>query len=99
MYSRCKHLPMEIKNFFIEYYNNNEIELAEIKPCCQTDNLYYYDVYVKNAYQFTITPSTDKSDNLSWKIALKNSDKNVEPVLVEMIGEQIEKHFFDTSHF
>ncbi len=88
---------MDIKNFFIEFRYRNKTELAEIRPCCQEDNVFYYDVFRNNQYQFTITPATNVEETLSWKIALKNADKQVEHELVDIIGEQIEKHYFNTA--
>lgn len=83
---------MEPKTFFIEYLYKDKIELAEIKSCCGDDNAYYYDVMMKNQYQFTVTPNFDEEQGLVWKISLKNADKQVEPELIEIIGQEIEKH-------
>lgn len=77
--------------FFIEFSYNNKAELAEVKPCCQQDNVYYYDISIQNKYQFTITPGTNGKSSL-WKISLKNADKQVDDELIEIIGEEIEKH-------
>lgn len=83
---------MEIQPFFIEFYHNNAAELAEIKPCCQQTNIYYYDVSMRNKYQFTITPTSDEHKGMAWKISFKNADKHVDPELIEAIGGEIEKH-------
>jgi hypothetical protein len=83
--------------FFIEYLNNDNLEIAEIKPCCQEDNVYYYDIYIRNQYQFTVTPYLDKETGMTWKIALKNADKNIETGLLEVIGEEIEKHLLSAQ--
>jgi hypothetical protein len=88
---------MDLHNFFVEFEYQNEFQLAEVKPCCQENNVYYYDVYIQNKYQFTITPSNSNDDDFLWKIALKNADKHVDPEFVELLGQQIEKHFFDTT--
>lgn len=85
---------MEAKSFFIEYMYNDKLELAEVKPCCGDDNAYYYDVMIKNQYQFTVTPNFDEEKGLVWKISLKNADKQVDPALIEIIGEEIEKQLF-----
>jgi hypothetical protein len=77
--------------FFIEFSYNNKSELAEVKPCCQQDNMYYYDISIQNKYQFTITPGTN-GKGLSWRISLKNADKQVDEELIKIIGEEIEKH-------
>jgi hypothetical protein len=88
---------MDIKSFFVEFRYHNNNELAEIRPCCQENNVFYYDVYRNNQFQFTITPATDDAASLTWKIALKNADKHVDTELVELLGEQIEKHYFNTA--
>ncbi len=78
--------------FFIEFSYKNKPELAEVKPCCQQDNVYYYDISIQNKYQFTITPGTN-GKGTSWRISLKNADKQVDEELIEIIGEEIEKHW------
>lgn len=78
--------------FFIEYFFNNKSELAEVKPCCDEKNIRYYDIAIGNEYQFTITPVADKDLGMVWKVSLKNADKHVDPALVELIGQAIEKH-------
>ncbi len=82
---------MNKKPFFIEYRYKDKSQLAEVKPCCQENNLFYYDVSIKNQYQFTITPSTDEERGVDWKISFKNADKQVDPELIKIIGEEIEK--------
>lgn len=88
---------MQLSNFFVEYEYQGQFEIAEIRPCCQQDNIYYYDVYIDNKYAFTITPASDEDQTLSWKIALKNADNHVDLKLVDILGEQIEKHFFNST--
>ena len=83
---------MESNTFFIEYIHKNKPELAEVKPCCQTDNVYYYDISIHNQYQFTITPSFDDENGMTRKVSLKNADKKVDVELVDIIGREIEKH-------
>lgn len=87
---------MDKNPFFIEYNYNNQTELAEVKPCCQENNLFYYDVSVKNKYQFTVTPSHDEEKGIAWKISFKNADKQVDTKLIEIIGEEIEKHLLQS---
>jgi hypothetical protein len=82
---------METEPFFIEYLHKDNSEIAEIKPCCQEDNIFYYDVYIRNEYQFTVTPSVDEERGMIWKISLKNADKNIETGLIDTIGQEIEK--------
>jgi hypothetical protein len=83
---------METQPFFIEYLHNNNSEIAEVKPCCQEDNIYYYDVFMRNEYQFTVTPALDEEKGMVWKISLKNADKNIEKGVIDAIGLEIEKH-------
>lgn len=83
---------METASFFIEYLYKDNSEIAEVKPCCQEDNVLYYDVYIRNEYQFTVTPSADEERGMSWKISLKNADKNIEKEVIDNIGLEIEKH-------
>jgi hypothetical protein len=77
--------------FFIEFSYNNKPELAEVKPCCEKDNVYYYDISFQNKYQFTITPASNGKMQ-GWKVSLKNADKQVDDGMVEIIGEEIDKH-------
>jgi hypothetical protein len=84
---------MDTKPFFIEYTYKNQLELAEVKPCCQENNVFYYDISIQNQYQFTVTPWGDDKRGLYWRISLKNADKHVDEELIDLIGEQIEKHY------
>jgi hypothetical protein len=79
-------------SFFIEYLYDDKSELAEVMPCCGDDNVYYYDIKIKNQYQFTITPTFEDGKGMGWKVSLKNADKHVEQELIDIIGEEIEKH-------
>lgn len=85
---------METTPFFIEFFYDNKTELAEVKPCCLEESVYYYDISFRNQYQFTVTPTIDEEKGLSWKVSLINADKQVEPELIEIIGNEIEKHFY-----
>ena len=85
---------METQPFFVEYLYKNDTEIAEIKPCCQEDNVLYYDLYIRTDYQFTVTPSSDEERGMAWKISLKNADKKIEKDLVDTISYEIEKHLF-----
>lgn len=76
--------------FFIEFYYKNMHMLTEVKPCCQQDNVFYYDIAMKNRYQFTVTP-TYNNKGITWKVSLKNADKQVDPALIDIIGNEIEK--------
>ena len=90
-------MPMETKTFFIEYTYKKKTELAEVKPCCQEESTIYYDISIKNQYQFTVTPVADEEKGLVWKVSLKNADKQVDAGLIDIIGEEIEKYLFSNS--
>ena len=83
---------MRTEPFFIEYLHKENSEIAEVKPCCQEDNVFYYDIYIRNEYQFTVTPSFDEEKGMAWKISLKNADKNIDKELIDIIGREIDKH-------
>ena len=82
---------MEIQPFFIEYFYKDSPEIAEVKPCCQEDNIFYYDIYLRNEFQFTVTPWFDDEKGMIWKVSLKNADKNIDQETIEAIGQEIEK--------
>lgn len=84
---------MDIEPFFIEFSYRNKTQLAEVKPCCQEDNVYYYDIAIRNQYQFTITPGSNNEEEYRWRIALKNADKHVDEELVTIIGQEIDKYY------
>lgn len=81
---------METASFFIEFFYKNKLLLTEVKPCCQQDNVFYYDIAMKNQYQFTVTPAYEDK-GVTWKVSLKNADKQVDPALIDIIGNEIEK--------
>lgn len=83
---------MNPQPFFIEFLYKDNSEIAEVKPCCQEDNVFYYDIYIRNQYQFTVTPSVDEERGMSWRISLKNADKNIDKGVIDAIGLEIEKH-------
>jgi hypothetical protein len=83
---------MDLEPFFIEFEYDQRPIIAEVKPCCQQDNVIFYDISINNSYQFTITPNTNRYEDHSWRIALVNADKQVDPELIEIMGHHIEKH-------
>ncbi len=83
---------MDTTSFFIEFIYNSKSVLTEVKPCCQK-NIFYYDIAMKNRYQFTVTPIV-KDQGITWKVLFKNADKQVDPALIDIIGNEIEKHIF-----
>lgn len=88
---------MEMKSFFIEYRYKSKTEFAEVKTCCQEENTIYYDISIQNQYQFTVTPVANEKNGLVWKISLKNADRQVDPQLIKIIGNEIEKYIFSNS--
>lgn len=82
---------MEANSFFIEFFYKNKLVLTEVKPCCEQEKVFYYDIAIKNQYQFTVTP-TYENKGITWKVSLKNADKQVDPALIDIIGSEIEKH-------
>ena len=82
---------MNTSSFFIEFFYKNKLLLTEVKPCGQQDNVFYYDIARRNQYQFTVTPSYEEK-GITWKVSLKNADKQVDPALIDIIGIEIEKH-------
>lgn len=83
---------MNTNPFFIEFWYKDKHKLAEVKPCCEANNVYYYDIMINDQYQFTITPATNSDKGFSWRISLKNADKHVDEGLIKIIGDQIERH-------
>ncbi len=87
---------MDKTSFFIEFIYNDEAVLTEVKACCQENNIFYYDIAIRNQYQFTVTP-TLKDEGITWKVSFKNSDKQVDPALIDIIGTEIEKHLLQLN--
>ncbi|WP_207492299.1 hypothetical protein [Aridibaculum aurantiacum] len=85
---------MDLQPFFVELLYDNQHLIAEIKPCCQENNVIYYDISINNRYEFTITPNAGDY-GFGWRIALVNADKKVDPELADLLGEQIEKHILE----
>jgi hypothetical protein len=84
---------MDTNPFLIEFKYKGQTLFAEVKPCCQEDNIFYYDIIMENQYQFTITPAAKKEKSLLWKISLKNADNHVDEELIRIIGVEIEKQY------
>ncbi|WP_018613894.1 hypothetical protein [Segetibacter koreensis] len=87
---------MEKSSFFTEFFYKDKLILAEVKPCCQENNAFYYDIAIKNQYQFTISP-TFKDEGITWKVSFKNADKQVDAALIDIIGNEIEKHILQLN--
>ncbi len=83
-------------SFFIEFFYNEKPVLTEVKPCCKENNVFYYDIVIKNQYQFTITP-TSEDKGITWKVLFKNADKQVDLELIDIIGNEIENHLLQLN--
>ena len=79
---------MDLTPFDIKYAFKDELFYMQVVPCCKEENVIFYDLWVNDEFDFTITKTADE-----WKIALVNADKLVEPEMVKIIGEQIDKHY------
>jgi hypothetical protein len=84
---------VDLSPFFIEVYYLGKPLTVEIKPCCRENEIMYYDVFLKNSFEFTITP--DISEDNIWRVSLMNADKELDPELVRLIGEKLDLHFFN----
>lgn len=88
---------MDLTPFFIEFNYKHTPAIAEVRPCCRKDDVFYYDIYMNNIFEFSVSPAADVNNVLTWKIALKNADKQVDPELVRLSGEQIEKYYLNAE--
>jgi len=84
---------MDLSPFQIEFTHRKQLQSYEVRPCCKEDDVIYYDVWVDNLYQFTITPGLNNDDKPGWRLALKNADKPVGNDLIQTIGVEIESHY------
>ena len=87
---------MAATSCFIELLYNGNLVLAEVKLCCEEKNVFYYDIVIKNQYQFTVTPTFDDK-GITWKVSFKNADKQVDPVLIDIIGNEIENQILQLN--
>lgn len=87
---------MVTTSFFIEFLYNDELVLAEVKPCCEENSVFYYDIVIKNQYQFTVTP-TFEDKGIIWKVSFKNADKQVDAALIDIIGNEIESQLLQLN--
>lgn len=87
---------METSSFFIEFLFKDKLVLAEVRPCCNENNIFYYDIAIQNQYQFTVSP-TFENEGINWKVSFKNADKHVDQALIDLIGQQIEQHIFQLN--
>lgn len=85
----------ELAPFKVELIEHQQRLVAEIKPCCKEDNVFYYDVWMDDEFQFSLTTNNDAiyPNHGEWKVAMRNADKNVDPKLVQTLGSAIDHHF------
>ena len=81
---------MDIKPYQIVYRDGHALNAAEIRPCCNEDNVVDYAVYIQNKLAFNITKSADGRGR--WVVSLKNADKYVDDNVVQSIGSAIDVH-------
>jgi hypothetical protein len=81
---------MDITPYKIIYWDGNILSPAEVRPCCREDNVVDYAIYTDNLLLFTITKSNE--DDGKWVISLKNADKNIDDVVIQSIGSEIDRH-------
>lgn len=79
---------MEITPFNIYYTEDNEMNIVEVRPCCNEDNVVDYAIWQEGKLAFTITKDKQES---RWVVALKNADDDIDDELVQLIGVEIEK--------
>ena len=84
---------MDLSPFEVQFKHGNMVQLAEVRPCCREDDVIYYDIWMDNLYQYTITPGLIDEEKPGWRIALKNADKDVNQELIQTIGVEIESHY------
>lgn len=84
---------MDLSSFLLEFEHRKQMLFVEVRPCCKEDDVIYYDIWINNLYQYTITPGLINEDKPGWRIALKNADKAVDPDLIQTIGVEIESHY------
>lgn len=87
---------MAATSFFIEFLYNDHVVLTEVKRCWEDNNLFYYDIVIKNQYQFTVMPSFEDR-GIIWKVSFKNADKQVDPELIDIIGNEIENQILQLN--
>lgn len=79
---------MDTTPFRVYYVQNDALFSAEIRPCCNEDNIVDYAVWNDGQLDFTITRPVQGG---KWVVALKNADDDIDDERVQLIGAQIEK--------
>ena len=81
---------MDLTPFTIHYWYLNQWESAEIRPCCNEENVVDYAVWMNNQLAFTITKLKNNINGPGWIVALKNADKQIDEELVQILGNEID---------
>ena len=84
---------MDLSPFEIQFKQGSHFHLAEVRPCCKEDDVIYYDVWIDNLYQYTMTRGLINEEKPGWRVALKNADRDIDHELVQTIGVEIESHY------
>ncbi len=82
---------MDISPFQIQYSENGNPQTAEVRPCCQENNVVDYAIWRDGKLEFTVTKHMGSDDD--WVIALRNADDEVPIETVQSIGNEIAKHY------
>ena len=45
--------------FQVEFFKDRQRHIALIKPCCKEDNIFYYDVWMNDEFQFSMTVNSE----------------------------------------
>ena len=77
---------MDTTAFNIQFRNNDRLQTAEVRPCCQENNIVDYAIWIDNKLAFTVTKSHEDD---RWVISLKNADDTIEDEEVQSIGAAI----------
>lgn len=81
----------DLPSFMVDVEWHHQMLKTEVKPCCKTDDVIYYDILLNNEFQFTITADDQSTLNTSWKVAMINADKEADRSFVNAVGLAIEK--------
>jgi len=81
---------MDITPYNIIYWNGDTLSSAEVRPCCREDNVVDYAIYINNQLAFNITKPNE--DAGQWVISLKNADKDIDDIVIQNIGSEIDRH-------
>lgn len=84
---------MDLTPFNLSFSHGNTFQSVQVRPCCREDEVIYYDIWMNNLYQYTITQGLINEDKPGWRVALQNADKVVDQGMVQTIGVEIESHF------